>query len=108
MRTATRTGCVRYCTKCWKLWHQAPSTSSRTYAVYKVSPQHFQHHFQVFEPGTDDVFALIKCVDEPPDGIVVTELYAELEVALKQSDLYTFSGCEAITEITSQELDNLS
>jgi len=86
----------------------APSTSSRTYAVYKVAPQHFRDHFEMFAPGTYDVFALIKCVDEPPDGNIVTQLHAELEEALKQSDLYTFFGCEAITEITSQEFEDLS
>jgi hypothetical protein len=86
----------------------APSTSSNTYAVYKVPRQHFQNHFEMFAPGTYDVFALIKCVDEPPDGNVVTELHAELEEALKQSDLYTFFACEAITEITPQEFDDLS
>jgi hypothetical protein len=76
--------------------------------VYKVPPQHFQYHFQVFEPGRYAVFALIKCVDEPPDGNVVTELHAELEEALRQSDLYPFFGCEATTEITFQEFDDLS
>jgi hypothetical protein len=86
----------------------APSISPRTYAVHKVPQHHLHYHFQMFEPGTYNVFALIKCVDEPPDGNVVTELHVELEEALKQSDLYTFFGRETITAITSQEFDGLS
>jgi hypothetical protein len=86
----------------------APSTSSRTYAVYKVPLQHFRDHLEMSAPGIYDVFALIKCVHEPRDGNVVTELHAELEEALEQSDMYTFFGCEQITEITSQEFDDLS
>jgi hypothetical protein len=73
----------------------------------KVPQHHFLDHFQMSEPGTYEVFALVKCVDELPYGNVVTELHVELEEALKQSDLYTFFGCETITEITSQEFDDL-
>jgi hypothetical protein len=86
----------------------APSSSSRTYAVYKVPQHDFQDTFEMFAAEIYNVFALLKCADEPPDGNVVTEINAELEDALKQSDLYTFFGCEAITEITSQEFDKLS
>jgi hypothetical protein len=86
----------------------APSTSTRSYVVYKVSRYNFQDHFQLFEPGAYKVFSLVKCVDESPDRKFVTELRVELEEALKQSDLYTFFGCETSTEITSQEFDELS
>jgi hypothetical protein len=86
----------------------APSRSSRTYAVYKVLQHDFQDTFEMFAAEKYNVFALLKCVDEPPDGNVVTELDAELEETLKQSDLYTSFGCEAITEITCQEFDELS
>jgi hypothetical protein len=54
------------------------------------------------------VFALLKCVDESPDRKVVMELRAEIQEALKQSDLYTMFGCESITEITCKEYDDLS
>jgi hypothetical protein len=81
----------------------APSASSRTYAVYKVPQHHFQDPFEMFAAGTCNVFALLKCADELPDGKVVTELRVELQETLKQSDLYTFVGCETITEITSQD-----
>jgi hypothetical protein len=81
----------------------APCTSSKSYAVYKVPQNHFQDHFQMFEPGTYDVFA-----DESPDRKLVTALHAELEEAPKQSDLYTAFGCEPFAEITSQEFDDLS
>ena len=86
----------------------APANSTRSYAVYKVPHYNFQDHFQLFEPGAYKVFSLIKCIDESPDRQIVRELHVELEEALKQSDLYTFFGCETITEITCQEFDKLS
>jgi hypothetical protein len=88
----------------------APSTSSMSYAVYKVLQRahDFQDPFQMFAAERYNVFALLKCVDELPDRKVVTELRVELQEALKQSDLYTMSGCETITEITCNEFDDLS
>jgi hypothetical protein len=86
----------------------APPSSSRSYAVYKVPQHDMQDPFEMFAAGTYNVFALLKCIDESPDRKVVTELRAELQEALKQSDLYTFFGCETITEITCKEYDDLS
>jgi hypothetical protein len=86
----------------------APSTSSRSYVVYKVPHYNFVDNFQLFEPGIYNVFSLIKCVDEPPDGKLVTEVHVELEKALKEMDMYTSFGCEKIAEITCQEFDELS
>jgi hypothetical protein len=86
----------------------APSGSPRSYAVYKVMQHDFQDSFEMFAAGTYNVFALLKCADKLPDRKVVTELRVELQEALEQSDLYTFFGCETITEITSQEFDDLS
>jgi hypothetical protein len=76
--------------------------------VYKVPQHDFQDPFEMFAPGTYNVFALLKCVDESPDRKVVTELRAELQEALKQSDTYATLGWETITEITSKEYDDLS
>ena len=86
----------------------APSTSSRSYVVYKVPHYNFVDNFQLFEPGIYNVFSLIKCVDEPPNGQLVTEVHVGLEKALKEMDMYTSFGCEKIAEITSQEFDELS
>ena len=86
----------------------APPASSRSYAVYKVPHYTFVDHFQLFEPGVYNVFSLIKCVDEPTDRKLVTEVHVELEKALKEMDMYTSFGCETIAEITRQEFDKLS
>ena len=77
----------------------APITSSRTYKVYKVP---------VFDMDAYNVFSLIKCTDESTDQQIISELHAQLEHALNQSGLYTLLGCEAITEITCKEFDDLS
>ena len=86
----------------------APPASSRSYAVYKVPHYNFVDHFELFAPGVYNVFSLIKCVDEPPDRKLVTEVHVELEKALKEMDMYTSFGCESIAEITRQEFDELS
>ena len=86
----------------------APSTSSRSYVVYKVPRYNFVDRFQLFAPCVYNVFSLIKCADEPPDRKLVTEVHVELEKALKEMDMYTSFGCETIAEITRQEFDELS
>ena len=85
----------------------APPTSSRSYAVYKVPHYNFIDHFELFAPGVYNVFSLIKCVDEPADRKLVREVHVELEKALKEMDMYTFFGCETISEITCQEFEGL-
>jgi hypothetical protein len=86
----------------------APSTSSRSYAVYKVPHYNFVDNFQMFAPGVYNVFSVIKCVGEPPDAKVVTELHVEFEKALQESALNTCFGSETIAEMTCQEFDELS
>jgi hypothetical protein len=76
--------------------------------VYTVPQHDWQDPFEMFAAGTYNVFALVKCVDELPDRKVVTELRAELQVALKQSNLHTTFGSETITEISCNEFDDLS
>jgi hypothetical protein len=104
-RTTIRTGCVRYSTKCWRIWHHVPAQRRMRCTRFRSTISKI-----TFKRSSLDnkLFTLIKCVHESLDRKFATELHLELEVAPKQSDLYTAFGCEAITEITGQEFGDLT